>query len=119
MNSPTDHANGKFHIFIQVALLLAAITGLEMILIFIPFPRWLVVGGLVALSAVKFGFVIFAFMHLRWDKLFCTLLFFIGLTIAGIILWALLQLFAAEASRPPETGQNTRLPQTSHTTYLS
>ena len=35
------------------------------------------------LSAVKFLFVIFYFMHLRWDKVFCTILFFIGLILAG------------------------------------
>jgi cytochrome c oxidase subunit 4 len=39
-------------------------------------------------------------MHLRWDKPFCTILFFIGLTLAGGTMWALLQLFAAEASKP-------------------
>jgi cytochrome c oxidase subunit 4 len=39
-------------------------------------------------------------MHLRWDKLFCTILFFIGLVLAGGTMWALLKLFGAEASKP-------------------
>ena len=102
--SSNETADSKFHIFVQVAMLLAAITGVEIVIIFMPFPKWLLVGALVTLSAVKFGFVIFAFMHLRWDKLFCTLLFFIGLMVAGLILWALLRLFSAEASLPPENN---------------
>jgi cytochrome c oxidase subunit 4 len=45
-------------------------------------------------------FVIFAFMHLRWDKVFCTVLFFIGLVLAIGTSMALLALFSAEASLP-------------------
>jgi cytochrome c oxidase subunit 4 len=48
-------------------------------------------------------FVIFFFMHLRWDKPFCTILFFIGLVLAGGTMWALLQLFSAQASLPLPT----------------
>jgi len=44
---------------------------------------------------VKFMFVIFYFMHLRWDKVFCTILFFIGLILGGFTMWALLHLFTA------------------------
>ena len=60
----------------------------------------LLVTVLVVLSTVKFMFVIFYFMHLRWDKAFCTILFFIGLVLAGGTMWALLKLFGAEASKP-------------------
>jgi cytochrome c oxidase subunit 4 len=45
-------------------------------------------------------FVIFFFMHLRWDKPFCTILFFIGLILAAGTMWALLTLFGAQASLP-------------------
>jgi cytochrome c oxidase subunit 4 len=34
------------------------------------------------------------------DKVFCTILFFIGLVLAGGTMWALLHLFGAEASKP-------------------
>jgi len=40
-------------------MILAIITGVEILLIFLPFAKWLVIGSLVALSAVKFLFVIF------------------------------------------------------------
>jgi cytochrome c oxidase subunit 4 len=99
-----DHGHSleqsKFWMFVQIAMLLAVITGLELVTVYLPFVRWLLFGVLVVLSAVKFMFVIFYFMHLRWDKAFCTILFFIGLTLAGGTMWALLKLFGAEASKP-------------------
>jgi hypothetical protein len=49
-------------------MLLAVITGLEIVTVYLPFMKWLLVTALVILSAVKFMFVIFYFMHLRWDK---------------------------------------------------
>jgi cytochrome c oxidase subunit 4 len=90
----------KFWIFVQIAMLLAVITGLELVTVYLPFVTWLLVGTLIVLSTVKFMFVIFYFMHLRWDKAFCTILFFIGLVLAGGTMWALLKLFGAEASKP-------------------
>lgn len=98
--APVQHEPSKFHFFIQVAMILAVITGVEVVLIYLPLSKGLVVGALVTLSAVKFLFVIFYFMHLRWDKMFCTILFFIGLLLAGITMFALLHLFGADASIP-------------------
>ncbi len=99
------HEPSKFHVYIQIAMILSVITGIEVVLIYMPLAKWLIVTSLCVLSAVKFLFVIFYFMHLRWDKVFCTILFFIGLVLAGGTMWALLQLFAAEASAPLETVQ--------------
>jgi cytochrome c oxidase subunit IV len=103
--SAHDHGleESKFQIYVQIAMLLAVITGVEIIGVYLPFAKWLIVTALVVLSAVKFMFVIFFFMHLRWDKVFCTILFFIGLILAGGTMWALLQLFSAEASLPLPT----------------
>jgi cytochrome c oxidase subunit IV len=99
---PADHAleESKFGLFVEIAMLLAVITGLELVTVYLPFMKWLLVSVLVVLSTVKFMFVIFYFMHLRWDKAFCTILFFIGLVLAGGTMWALLKLFGAEASKP-------------------
>ena len=97
------HDVSKFQIYIQIAMLLAVITGIEIICVYIPFPKWIIVTTLVVLSIVKFMFVIFYFMHLRWDKPFCTILFFIGLTLAAGTMWGLLALFGAEASVPLPT----------------
>jgi cytochrome c oxidase subunit 4 len=97
-----EHAveQGKFWIFLQIAMLLAVITGLELVTVYLPFLKWILITVLVVLSTVKFMFVIFYFMHLRWDKAFCTILFFIGLVLAAGTMWALLKLFGADAAKP-------------------
>jgi cytochrome c oxidase subunit 4 len=107
--APTGHAaeESKFSAYVSIAMLLAVITGVEIAVIGLPFVKWLLVSVLVVLSAVKFTFVIFYFMHLRWDKVFCTILFFIGLILAGGTMWALLKMFGSEHSVPLSTAVNT------------
>lgn len=107
MSAPVAHPSSaghtepsKFHFYIQIAMILAVITGVEVVLIYLPISKGIIVGTLVTLSAVKFLYVIFYFMHLRWDKVFCTILFFIGIVLAGFTMFALLHLFGAEASKP-------------------
>ena len=102
-NGPADaghHEPSKFHFYIQVAMILSVVTGIEVVLVYLPLAKWFVVTTLCVLSAGKFLAVIFYFMHLRWDKVFCTILFFIGLVLAGGTMWALLHLFAADAGKP-------------------
>ncbi|HEX2100261.1 MAG TPA: hypothetical protein VHF69_06350 [Candidatus Synoicihabitans sp.] len=95
------HAHeGKFHLFVQLAMILAVITGLELLIIYIPIALWLIITILLVLSAIKFLCVIFIFMHLHWDKMFCTILFFIGLLLAGGTVGALLLIHGAEAAVP-------------------
>ena len=98
----TGHAaeESKFAAYVSIAMLLAVITGVEIAVIGLPFAKWLIVTTLVVLSTVKFMFVIFYFMHLRWDKPFCTILFFIGLVLTAGTMWALLSLFGVEAALP-------------------
>ncbi len=110
MSSPAAHAqahapghhDSKFHLFVQIAMILAVITGMEIVGVFMRefLPAWFVITMLGLLSVVKFMFVIFIFMHLKWDKIFCTLLFFIGLILGGGTLFALLALFRMQASIP-------------------
>lgn len=98
---PREHGDeNKFWAYVQIAMLLAVITGVEIVAIELPFAKWFLVTALVILSVVKFLFVIFYFMHLRWDKAFCTILFFIGLVLASGTVWALLVLFSIEDSKP-------------------
>ena len=107
MSAPADshapaghHEPSKFHAFIALAMVLAVITGIEVVLVYMPLTKWVVVSSLCILSAFKFMCVIFIFMHLKWDKLFCTILFFIGLILASGTMWALLHLFGADAAKP-------------------
>ena len=95
--APESHGHAdqnKFWAYVQIAMLLAVITGVEIVVIGLPFSKTLLVTSLVILSVVKFLFVIFYFMHLRWDKAFCTILFFIGLILGGGTMWGLIMLFA-------------------------
>ena len=89
-----------FHAYVQIAMVLAVITGTEILLIFLPFAKWLVIGSLMALSAIKFLLVISYFMHLRWDRVLCAGIFVVGLIIGGGTMLALLSLFGASASLP-------------------
>ena len=98
--SPAAHAANRFIVFVRLALVLAVITGLEVILVNLPFATWFLYAALITLSLVKFLGVIFVFMHLRWDRVFCTLLFLIGLVLALGTVAALLALFQSEASIP-------------------
>lgn len=94
------HQDGNFHLFVQIAMILAVITGVEIVLIYLPLAKWLIVTTLVILSLVKFLMVIFWFMHLKFDKAFCTILFFIGLVLAGGTVGALMAIFSAPDSVP-------------------
>lgn len=91
---------GKFHIFVQLAMILAVITGVEILVIYLPLAKAIITTVLIVLSLVKFMLVIFIFMHLRWDRAFCTILFFIGLVLAGGTMAALLAIHGADASQP-------------------
>ena len=93
----------KFQIYVNVAMLLAVITGVEIVGIYLPFAKWVIVTGLVILSVVKFLYVIFYFMHLRWDKPFCNILFFIGLVLSAGTVWALIAIFSVKDSLPLPT----------------
>ncbi|MCC5023290.1 MAG: cytochrome C oxidase subunit IV family protein [Candidatus Synoicihabitans palmerolidicus] len=96
-----DHAHeGKFHVFVQLAMILAIITGMELLVIYIPMMTWLIITLLAIMSVVKFMAVIFIFMHLKWDKPFCTILFFIGLILGTGTLGAFLLIHHADASSP-------------------
>lgn len=114
-----DHGTeDKFQIYVQIAMLLAVITGIEIVAVFLPFTRWFLVSVLVVFSAVKFMFVIFYFMHLRWDKAFCTILFFIGLVLAGGTMWALLHIFGVKDSIPLTSVASTAVSAPASTTVV-
>ena len=81
----TDHQdseNAKYHTFVNLALALAAITGVELVLVYLPFNPTFIFVVLVTLSLFKFVAVIAWFMHLIYDKLLLTLAFGVGMAIA-------------------------------------
>lgn len=92
--------HSRYQLFVSVAILLAFVTGAEVLAIWLPWVHWFLIAVLVLLSVVKFSYVVFVFMHLRWDRLLCTALFLTGLLLAAGTAWALLRLFGAPESVP-------------------
>ncbi|NQY31713.1 MAG: cytochrome C oxidase subunit IV family protein [Coraliomargarita sp.] len=99
-----DHRgeNEKYHAFVNLALLLAAITGVELVLVYLPFNIVFVFTVLIGLSLFKFVAVIAWFMHLIYDKLLLTMAFGAGLSIATGTVIALMFIFSPNAVAPPE-----------------
>ncbi len=69
--------------YIKVGLILAAITALEVVVYYLDIVQGLLIGALLALSALKFVLVALWFMHLRFDTKLFTFLF--GGALAGVL----------------------------------
>jgi len=91
----------KYFTFFNVAVALILITAVELVIVYLPIQKVIVFCTLAVLSLVKFLAVIWWFMHLRWDKMLCTVLFMIGLLIATGTVTALLFLFEADPNGAP------------------
>ena len=82
--------------YIKIALILAAITALEVSTYYVDFGP-LFLPSLLTMMVVKFVMVVSYFMHLKFDNKLFSLMFYIGLVLAvGVYLVALLtfQFFA-------------------------
>lgn len=86
----------RYHHFITLALWLAAITGVEIVLIFLPVSLPIILTVLCLLSAIKFFAVILWFMHLIYDHRLLFWVFVAGLGLAFATFTALLALFAVD-----------------------
>ena len=74
-----EHPSDWF--YIQIAIFLFIVTGLEVSTYFVDFGG-LAVPLLIVLMIIKFAFVVAYFMHLRFDSRLFTALFVTGLTLA-------------------------------------
>jgi len=96
----TNEDRKKFFTFIYLAMILALITGVEIVIIWMPLPRWVIFWTLGILSLVKFLGVIWWFMHMRWDRALVAVIFFLGLLIGGGTAAALWVLFTFDPHEP-------------------
>ncbi len=92
----------KYFTFFNLSIALIAITGIELVIIYVPVNRWFLFTSLMVLSTVKFIGVIWWFMHLRWDRALCTIVFLIGLILATGTVTALMLLFRRDPDGAPE-----------------
>jgi len=82
--------------YVNVAIVLAIITALEVATLYIPgIPSSLLVGILLVMSALKFYLVVGFFMHLKYDHQIMRALFVGPLMIAIAIILAVMALFSA------------------------
>jgi len=86
--------NARYHTFFNLAMILAVLTGIEIVIIFLPWPTWLIMSILIILSVIKFFAVIFWFMHLIYDRMLLFWLFLTGMVLATGTMIALLLLFS-------------------------
>ena len=94
------HGGGGGHAtvktYIQVAIALALITGVEVTTLYVPgIPNPVLVISLLVMSAVKFYLVVGFFMHLKYDHQIMRALFVGPLIIAVAIILAVMALFSA------------------------
>ena len=95
---PIDHIgeHKKFRAFILLAFFMAAITGIELVIIFLPLSDFIMITGIILLSMVKFFGVILWFMHLYYDRAGLFIVFFCALMMASGTVIALVYLFSPE-----------------------
>ncbi len=86
----------RYHHFITLALWLAAITGAEIVLIFLPVPMPVILTALSLMSAIKFFAVILWFMHLIYDHKLLFWIFMCGMVLAFATYAAVLALFSVD-----------------------
>jgi cytochrome c oxidase subunit 4 len=68
--------------YIQIGIILAVLTALEVTLYFFDIDQRLTTPALLVLTALKFLLVVFWFMHLRFDTPLFRRLFFMGVGLA-------------------------------------
>jgi cytochrome c oxidase subunit 4 len=71
--------------YIQIGIILAVLTGIEVSLYFFDLAEQIAIPLLLALTAMKFVLVGFWFMHLRFDSPLFRRLFFLGAALAFVI----------------------------------
>jgi cytochrome c oxidase subunit 4 len=88
-----EHAHPKAALYVQIAVVLAVITGAEVAIWYQPAMRPVIVPVLLVMSALKFALVASFYMHLRYDSKLFTAVFSGPLALAFAVLIALVSLF--------------------------
>ena len=85
------HPNWKFYLLIGVTL--TVVTAAEVAVFYIPALRPVLVPILLILSSGKFALVVMFYMHLRYDSQILSAVFVFPLTLAILVVIALIILF--------------------------
>lgn len=95
-HSSEPHTSNKT--YVMVAVVLAVITGVEVMVFYIEALRPIIVPILIVLSAAKFTLVVSFFMHLKYDGKILRWLFGGPLLVAIAIIVAIMALYGAFAA---------------------
>jgi cytochrome c oxidase subunit IV len=90
--------------YVMVALVLAVITGLEVIIYYLDFLSALLVPLLLVFSVLKFVLVALWFMHLRFDSNIFRRLFMTGIVLALAVFAVVLVYFFTHDGAAPVAG---------------
>lgn len=88
-----EHAHPQPRTYFKIAVILTAITAIEVAIYYIPALRGILVPTLLIFSAIKFAIVVGYYMHLKFDAVIYSRLFLGPLTIAGLMVIVLMLLF--------------------------
>ena len=79
--------------YVAIALILAAVTIVEVAIVYLQFLAGVLVPTLVILSALKFALVAMFFMHLKVDNKLFSIMFVGGFILAAVVIVLLIVLF--------------------------
>ncbi|MFN8556667.1 MAG: cytochrome C oxidase subunit IV family protein [Dehalococcoidia bacterium] len=85
-----EHAHPGPRRYVQIAIILAVLTALEVAISYMGLPAALTVITLLVLATIKFSMVVMYFMHLRFDNRLFTVMFAGGLALALVVFVAVL-----------------------------
>ena len=86
----TTHGHPTVGQYVEIGVILAVMTAMEIALYYAGLPTGLTVGLLVALTIGKFVLVALWFMHLRFDRKVLSYVFYTGIGIAAVVFVALI-----------------------------
>lgn len=93
---PVDEHHPTPREYVQIAVVLAVLTAMEIAASYVALPHWVFLSLLIILMTLKFAFVAGWFMHLRFDTRLYSRLMMTGL-IGAISLYAIVLLVFAGA----------------------
>ena len=88
-----DHEHPSDNKYMQIAIVLAILTALEVGTYFVDMPSGILVAALMIMMVIKFFLVAAWFMHLRFDSRMFTRFFVTGLVLATVVYLITLTIF--------------------------
>jgi cytochrome c oxidase subunit IV len=90
---PQEHQHPGAKEYVGIAVVLTAITAVEVAVFYIPTMKPMLVPTLLVLSALKFALVAMFYMHLKFDDRLFSWLFVVPMIVVALLIIALLRLF--------------------------